>query len=398
MLIEKGAEFHWTPPGASEVAAVLNRTIDESGNTVFPHVEITGIPGLQDLAEPGSAAHKRVGRRGEVPRRNFRGGKSPLYTGIIRARTERELEEYRAELRAAFEDQSAEGRMDHIPRTAGGLYTADDARFFNASTRGLEMAEASPGGGLWRASFVLALRNHDGRYFEELTLARFKELIVDMDPALYWALDNIDGGADLSGNGRGATAQGGVGIGGSGTTLLPALGGPTSTDFDGTDDRIVASGYNPFVPGEALTIIGFTHRDTSNTADTLLGTTTAPAEVILMTGDDSQGNLPLFYTNPGVDGDHQLTGPWTTGPRMFALTYDDPTSDAHLFFDGVEIGSDLSGSGFGTPSGDFQLGRGGTASPFDGKVAQLAIFERVLTTQEIADIYLWATDGVKGYY
>lgn len=168
MIVETAAEHHWTPPEAAEAAAILNRTVDEDGDMVFPHVEITSIPGLNDLAESGSAAHKRVGEHGEVSRRNFRGGKTYTYTGIIRATTQRELEVYMAELRAAFADQSSEGRMDHIPRTASGLYTVADDRFFNAQPRGLELAPLPQNGGLWRASFVLALRNSAGVYYDEI--------------------------------------------------------------------------------------------------------------------------------------------------------------------------------------------------------------------------------------
>ena len=179
-------------------------------------------------------------------------------------------------LRDAFADQSGEGRMDVNRHPLEDSYSASANRYFNAKALTLDPAgdfvdTDSPHQGV-ASLWTLALSNADGRYFEELTLAAFKAAIVELGPALYWALDSIDGVNDLSPNNRDGTAQGGVTIGGYSAGLLAGFAGDSGTDFDGSNDSVVSS-YNPF--DGTRTFCGWARQDEHAADQLLMGSTAA---------------------------------------------------------------------------------------------------------------------------
>jgi hypothetical protein len=73
-----------------------------------------------------------------------------------------------------------------------------------------------------------------------MSLSAYANVVKSLAPGLYWPLNSASGATDGSGNGRDGTGGGGITIGGHSATYPPILGETSCTDFDGSDDRIVA--------------------------------------------------------------------------------------------------------------------------------------------------------------
>lgn len=169
MIWGKSGRHAWTPPSGTPTA-IINRLLDDAGDPLFPRFKCDKITGLQSLGEPADRADSRVGAIGEIPRRSYRRGKTITYEGWIQDRTETGVLEFAEDLRAAFADTSHEGRMDvtkHPLRVAPG----DVAKYFLGTPLALEIDDNRPraANGLFELAAVLAIRNHDGRYFADLT-------------------------------------------------------------------------------------------------------------------------------------------------------------------------------------------------------------------------------------
>ncbi|MEX1224667.1 MAG: LamG-like jellyroll fold domain-containing protein, partial [Pirellulales bacterium] len=69
-----------------------------------------------------------------------------------------------------------------------------------------------------------------------------------------------------------------------------------------------------------------------------------------------------------------------------ALTFDDPTGTMRLLVDGVLINSETGASS--TASANFEIGRrpGFTSTFFDGRIDDVAIFDHVLTQQQLNNV------------
>lgn len=143
------------------MAAVLNLVRDEDGIQVYPRVRVT-YTNLRTLGDASTVADPRVGGPGEINRRTFRRGRPVTYSGFVEARSLEDFETYSGELLEAFADISAEGRMDAAWHPLIGW---EPAVFYEAQALGLEIGEPTVSLKVFTASFVLALRNHDGRYF-----------------------------------------------------------------------------------------------------------------------------------------------------------------------------------------------------------------------------------------
>lgn len=399
--------YEWTPPGASEPALTLYPDSTEFDD-VWPRVVINDVS-TQDLAEQSDNHDPKVGTAGTTGRASHRRSKLITISGMVRARNFLELRSIQQTFRDAFADQAPDGRMDVA--WPEGLPEAVSPRYFNASALGLAMPDrqGSPfnlSAGAERP-FTLALRNHSGQHFEELTLAGFKQAIVDLGPALYWALDSVDGANDLSPNNRDGTAQGGVTIGGYSAGLLPGISGDSATDFDGSNDHISSAYAGAFSAGSTRTFVGWGKRDTDDSYEAPIADADGfgPAFRIkppsgepefLPDGNDEAGRLSWLDTDDR----------WDIGDTVFwAVVFRDDhpaagQSEGELFLNGVSRGLDTGGDY--ADSGNFQVGALGTLPnpeyEWDGALSHVAVFERALTAQEIAEIYEWGATGRRAYW
>lgn len=387
----------WTSPDA--VTLRLNELDDIStGAPKWPRYRLLDVD--HGYPEAGATAHKRIGQAGAVAHPDYRGSRTHTYTIEVMGRTIDELRQAEEDLEAAFYDQSAEGRMDIGTHPLNPDYSADNDRYFEAKAGHLMPGTNAPDSDLspelgFRREWALSLRNHEGVYYQELTPDTFKQAIIDLEPSLYWALDADDGVTDLSGNGRDGFAGGSIAVGAS--AALTSIVGDSATNFDGTDD-FVSSQWDPWDPAGERTVILFLVRDTSASADVILGSSDNDVRVQFSSGSNN-----ITWQGDAITGaETTWAGPAPTQSAFLALTVKDEypsPSDAEvsLFLDGVLVSTeavdDLS------PASNFVVGESaGASAPFDGKMSHVAAFQRVLRAQEIASVYGWATTGIRSYH
>ncbi len=174
----------WTPPGADEPAIVLGRELDDAGVRVWPHLKLDRISGLHSLGDSEDRRDPRIGQIGEITRHSKRRGKTVTYEGRIRARSLKTLREAEADLRAAFAEQEAEGRMDVTPHPLNTEFAGEPAKFFTARALGIDIIDRQEQRGYTRF-FVLALRLGDPRYFDDET-ETFNRVTVKTNTRYEW--------------------------------------------------------------------------------------------------------------------------------------------------------------------------------------------------------------------
>lgn len=146
----------WTPPGAGEPAVTLGEGL----------YRITGITGLSSLGDSEDNRDLRVGGVGEVARLSERRGKTVVYEGKIKAGSLLELREAETALRAAFADQSAEGRMDLSAHPDNTELEGQTAKFLEARALNCDIIDQQTSK-KWERPFVIGLRMSDPRVFDE---------------------------------------------------------------------------------------------------------------------------------------------------------------------------------------------------------------------------------------
>lgn len=203
-------------------------------------------------------------------------------------------------------------------------------------------------------------------------------------PDLYLPLGDDNGLADRSGNDHDGTAGGGAAVGTG--PLLPD--GSRSTDLDGADDRITTA-YNPFVAGSVRTFAGWAYRDGSGSAMTLVGSTTPTSgdQMILQLVSGSQ-DVQFIPKNTGTFTTWTAAWPGNTQWVHWALVFDESANTAALYINGVLVSSQTETDNYAATPGNLELGVRGTASsPFDGKMAHFAAWERGLSARAISELF-----------
>jgi hypothetical protein len=210
----------------------------------------------------------------------------------------------------------------------------------------------------------------------------YSRAIRDLGPSLYWRLDDSEGSTalDASGNGNHGTYVGGPTQGVDGGLLNDP---DTAVLLDGSTEYI-SSDYSPFVIGSARTFVVLARRNTSTTADVLVGSSGAnQVQIKLQANTD---NIQLITASLFSV---LWSGAWTTGQWILAvITYDDAGRNAEAYVNGISQGVVSLSGGFSATPGDFKAGARSTGAtdPFDGNLDEVAVFERILTATEIANL------------
>lgn len=224
------------------------------------------------------------------------------------------------------------------------------------------------------------------------SLVTVHDAIMAFNPAQYLTLGPTDGLTDQSGNGRNGTGGGGITVGGS--TVLTA-DGLTSTNFDGTDDKIT-TGYNPFAQNSARTFMGFAMRDTHDNNDTIFSGAASQGPLALMSSTQGQ----ITWTCRDGIGDAltaQSLAAYDSIAFHWALVWDKPNNYAQWFINGTPLTKmALGGNEFIASPGNIQLGvyTDGSSIPWDGKMVHYAVFEQALSPGSI----LWVASAGFGRY
>lgn len=202
------AIWKWTSPDGTEFE--FNRLNEDDGTAIDPpRFRLTDEPN-HGYPAGGDSREKKVGATGSTARPDYRGDRLHTFTIEVYGATMQELRANEETLRAAFLDQSAEGRMDcYLHPDYPGL-TADEiaaaARYFNAKALDPQPAAAKPSRSPHlgqRRSWVVPVRNHDGRYFENrLNLATNPKAGTDVagwDAATLLSFTRVALGFELGG-------------------------------------------------------------------------------------------------------------------------------------------------------------------------------------------------------
>lgn len=188
------------------------------------------------------------------------------------------------------------------------------------------------------------------------------------------------------------------------TTDVPfAISGsaPNSVDFDGTDDYMYATASASINNLSNFTFVALVYKEGGGGANLARIFDKAPRYFY-----DDEDNIPDAGSNGLIleittDGTSRFavanttipTGSWT----HVACTYASGNAPK-IYFNGVEDSYYSSNAGSGTDSSDSgtNLQFGGRASggrTFNGKMTEIAIFDRVLSQAEIQDIYNYGLTG-----
>jgi hypothetical protein len=173
--------------------------------------------------------------------------------------------------------------------------------------------------------------------------------------------------------------------------------GVGSRDFNGSTDRIDwANVYNP--SGQAFTIHAMINPDAVNKTEYILnmGISTGLGIALNCQGATLVGSLQLYIsgTNPmfhNSQNNFLTTGAWQRIITTRSATFGNPSGVIRFFRNGTESSYQNASNGSGT-EGAFTGGwsMGGRASDdtrnWDGKLAQVAVWNRVLTDAERAQL------------
>jgi hypothetical protein len=217
------------------------------------------------------------------------------------------------------------------------------------------------------------------------------------DMVAYWSFDEAEGDIahDDVGENHG-TVYGATWTDGK---VNGALG------FDGIDDRVKLP--ESTISGTTLSICLWVK--TSDTYFALISgaNQTYDNELLLSLHSSAEGRLSMLYhDNQGIRGDrYYRTNVTFNDEQWHMLTIVIEADGSMVYLDGVLEEDNDYGSGDGFMIEGLWIGGeqdtvdGGwqTIQQYSGLVDELAIFDRVLTSEEIEQFYNWGLDGI-GYY
>lgn len=220
-------------------------------------------------------------------------------------------------------------------------------------------------------------------------MAFYDQVVLADGPSLFWPSITTTTATDASGNGRNGT------IAGSPTTTVaspvtePSGDTDTGLDLDGSNDYI-SSSYNPFTNGTARTFEGWAWRDSNGSHDMLFGSAGSGSELVTLNvlggGNDVNFDPRSDVGAAGVNwaGAWPGTGQWV----HWAFIFDEANDTGELFINGVSKGVQAVTDAYGATPGNFMVGAyQNTQHHFDGKMQKVAVYEYVLTPQQVAFHY-----------
>lgn len=219
----------------------------------------------------------------------------------------------------------------------------------------------------------------------DLTTKTEPNIILSGAPSLFWRLDDQAGttAADGSGNSHSGTYGSGVTL--NQTNDKAVVNSTASAYFNNTSNAHITSSYSPFTVGSQRTFMGWAYRNATTDADQLFGSDGVnPAMLRLEPGSEDVKFWAETSTGGGL---WSAAWPGTSQWVHWAVTYDDSTSTAELFINGTSQGSKTTGDVFSGSSGHIVVGGPYSSSFFNGYMQDFAVFEYILTSDQIAAIY-----------
>ena len=143
------------------------------------------------------------------------------------------------------------------------------------------------------------------------------------------------------------------------------------------------SDFGCFANGTTRTFMGWAWRDTSSSADALLGTDVSPGVILRLSSGADQ--FQFFPTSIGAT----TTWAWPGNAQWvhWALVFNETSDAASLYVDGSLVSTQTNASQYAA-GGNVRIGtQTGTSEPFDGRMAWVSVHERALTAAEIENAY-----------
>jgi len=358
-------------------------------------VIVTSIDGLAD-ADVRDTREPNPGYDGETAFESYYGGRTIVISGIIKAGTLSKLRDMQEGLKSIF------APLDEAALIFKGLTPDYDIQIFCRKSQPITMGETQKNF-LFERDFQVTLRASDFRFNTKSIQQEnwdwwgadneednsYSALVLADEPALYWRMNEASGATTFinsvaSGTYAGTKVGTPSGVSASGAVLDGAY-----WDFNGTTDYITSS-YTPYASGTSRTFEAWVNRDTSNTEDVIFGSSSATnsPRLAFPTGTGTMLFKPNGATGSGVT--FTASGIGSTGSwKHIALVFEDSTNTANLYLNGAQVASGTTADQFHATPGNFQVGRSATAnfSYFDGKIAEVAVYQTALSAIEIADHY-----------
>lgn len=368
--IENEIEFNGT---------IINKRVGQD------RVIITSIDGLSD-ADIRDSRENNPGLDGETAFNAYYGGRTIVLNGTIRAGTLGKLRDMQEALKTVFSP------LEELPLVFRGTARDKDLQIICRKSQPISMADTQQTVLDFKREFQITLRASDPRFTtkinKEYTWERsYPESVKEAIPSMYLRLNESSGSVakDSSGFNRTGTISGAV------YTASGAVSGGACYDFDGIDDCITAN-YMPFASGaNARTFEAWVYRDTSSSTDTIIGSASATANnqfsIALSSGSDTltvklkQSGTTTSFTGTGISN-----GAW----HHVVVVINTSNDSIKLYVNNVlktpaSIGAS---EDYASSPGNLVIGARGTSTDsFDGKIAEVAVYESALTADQVSSNY-----------
>jgi len=207
-----------------------------------------------------------------------------------------------------------------------------------------------------------------------------------------WKMDESPGAttlADDTGNNRTLTVLNGATLGQSGR-LVPGNDGAgrTALGFDGVDDRAEANGPVIADTGKSFSVAAWARVSDTTTTHSLVTIDGVNNAVFLLEStsaglwrfDSTTGDVsPGVYNPPAVSTSPVRPGAWT----HLTATYDSAARTVRLYVNGV---LESTATGVTMWDADRNLRIGGYGTPFKGSVAEVQVWDRMISASEVFDL------------
>lgn len=213
--------------------------------------------------------------------------------------------------------------------------------------------------------------------------------VLGDSPSLYWRLGESSGTTanDETANNNDGTYGAGVTLGETGALFGDA---DTAVDIASGATGVVTCSYSPFAAGSVRTFEGWANLDTTGPYQMLFTGTgaTGPYFYVLAGSTDVR-----FNANNAAGGDLNWASAISGAGAWFhwVLIVDQTGDTAELFINGVSKGVLAHAVNYSSP-GNFNLGHF-VGLNYDGKMDEVAVYERALTSTEVQEHYTIGTAG-----
>ena len=261
----------------------------------------------------------------------------------------------------------------------------DDSRTFSTADPVSDSIGADPRrADLYAEAYMSSL---DGEMVQALsTTPNPRMVILNLNPILYWPLDALFGMQDQSGNGHHGTGRDSIVIGGLADSPLST--NTTCTQFNGTGQTVRAAGWNPYTNGSSLTFCGWAMQEASAGIDTIFSSNSSAEHPRLRI---NSGSNDLSWNPDNTGGSASTYADAWPGPDRWvhwAISFNESTDACRLYIDGSLYQANSNSSSYDAVPGDFQVAASSTsANVFGGRMAEVAIFDTILSDADVASIY-----------